>query len=209
MKITSEEAARLFVGSIGDTDAVARIDRFVACLIEEAGRQNLIARSTVASIWQRHIADSAQLLQFVPDDPSGPWVDFGTGAGFPGVVIAALRPRIEVVLVEPRKMRVDWLIRMVKMLELSNCQVQPMRAESLPTLSAGVISARAFANLADTLRLLARFSTTRTGWLLPKGRSAAQELANLPEWQRKMFHVEQSLTDPDAGIVVGRGSAQR
>jgi 16S rRNA (guanine527-N7)-methyltransferase len=68
-----------------------------------------------------------------------------------------------------------------------------------------VISARAFAPLDRLLRLSARFSTTATQWVLPKGRSAEQEVQELPGRYRGMFHVEQSLTEAEAGIIVGKG----
>jgi 16S rRNA (guanine527-N7)-methyltransferase len=67
---------------------------------------------------------------------------------------------------------------------------------------ARIISARAFAPLEKLLRLSAPFSTKATTYLLPKGRSAAQELSQMPRKIRKTFHVEHSLTDPDAGIIV-------
>jgi 16S rRNA (guanine527-N7)-methyltransferase len=72
----------------------------------------------------------------------------------------------------------------------------------VPDTKAAVISARAFAPLDKLLDLSARFSTSATMWLLPKGASAQHELAELRGWAH-MFHVEQSLTDPAAGIIVG------
>jgi len=77
------------------------------------------------------------------------------------------------------------------------------RLELVETVPTSVISARAFAPLPKLLDLSARFSTGQTVFVLPKGRSAAQELQSLPKKVRKMFHVEQSLTDADAGIIVG------
>ena len=71
-----------------------------------------------------------------------------------------------------------------------------------------VITARAFAPLGKLLQLSARFSTRDTIWLLPKGRSAAQELAEQPPGVMAMFHVEQSRTDPDGGILIGQGTPQ-
>jgi 16S rRNA (guanine527-N7)-methyltransferase len=81
------------------------------------------------------------------------------------------------------------------------------RVEALPTAPFRVISARAFAPLPRLLELSARFSTSDTTWLLPKGRSAAQELFALEGWQH-MFHVEQSLSDSEAGIIVGQLAGQ-
>src|SRR5690606_15077387 len=83
------------------------------------------------------------------------------------------------------------------------CNIIDSRLEMVPEFAASVISARAFAPMPRLLELSARFSTERTLWLLPKGRSAAQDLAQLPESTRGMFHVEQSCTDPEAGIVIG------
>ena len=85
---------------------------------------------------------------------------------------------------------------------LDRAEVVPQRLELVETEPFRAISARAFAPLDRLLRLSARFSTADTLWLLPKGRSAQQELQVLQGWDH-MFHVEQSLTDSEAGIVVG------
>lgn len=207
--IAAEVAARDFTAQFGDSAALARLDRLVALLREENFRQNLVARSSLDSIWQRHIADSAQLLLHVPREAIGPWLDLGTGAGFPGLVIAAMRPDWDVRLVESRKRRVKWLESARDSLDLSNCQVIGARLEDVESFPAGVISARAFAPLVKILGLSQRFSTSETLWLLPKGRSAAQEWAALPQRQRAMFHVEQSHTDADSGIIVGHEAGGR
>jgi len=131
-------------------------------------------------------------------------MDLGSGAGFPGLIIAALCPGAEVKLIESRNLRIDWLERMITEMSLGNCSVIGSRLEQVPAFPAAVITARAFAPLDRLLRLAARFSTTDTVWLLPKGRSAAQELSELPARQRNLFHVEQSITSPDSGIIVGR-----
>jgi 16S rRNA (guanine527-N7)-methyltransferase len=202
--IRSEAEARTYVAELGDPAALERLDRLVSRLLKENSRQNLIAKPTIPAIWQRHIADSAQLLAHVEGETPGTWLDLGTGAGFPGLVIAALRPEWDVRLVESRRKRVEWLESTRQELGLARCSVIGSRLELVETFPAGVISARAFAPLPDLLRLSARFSTSATRWLLPKGRSAAQELVSLPESQRRLFHVEHSQTDPEAGIIVGR-----
>jgi 16S rRNA (guanine527-N7)-methyltransferase len=201
--IGSEDDARTFTASLCDDVAMERLAQLGALLIEENAQQNLIARGTIDSLWQRHIADSAQLLRYVSRETSGPWLDLGTGAGFPGIVIAAMRPDWAVYLVESRKRRVEWLERACVALGLENCVVEGDRLENVPTISAGVISARAFAPMPRLLELAERFSTKQTVWLLPKGRSAAQDLLGLKQTQRAMFHVEQSLTDVEAGIIIG------
>ena len=200
--ISDEVGARRFVEAMCDPTAIERLERLSAELVAENRRQNLISKPSEDQLWQRHIADSAQLLKFVPRGTLGPWLDLGTGAGFPGLVIAAMRPETSVILVESRARRVEWLERMVELMDLPNCTVEGKRLELVEPFEARVISARAFAPLPKLLRLSAPFSTRATTYLLPKGRSAAQELADLPAKSRRMFHVEQSLTDPDAGIIV-------
>jgi 16S rRNA (guanine527-N7)-methyltransferase len=196
-----------------DDDGMARLARLVMLLLEENERQNLVARGTLPHVWVRHIVDSAQLLYVSRETPTdGDWLDLGTGAGFPGVVVAALQPERPVTLVDSRRLRTEWLQRAADVLELPKVRVVLSRVEDLPSEAHAVISARAFAPLDKLLELSARFSTPDTVWLLPKGARAAQELQMLPESWNHMFHVEQSLTDRQAGIIVGRlrgGSARK
>lgn len=203
--INSETAARAWVAALPEiTDAaIARLERLATLLAEENARQNLVSAVSFNSVWQRHIADSAQLLSHVPRETQSPWLDIGTGAGFPGIVIAAIRLDCEVVMVESRSRRVEWLNRVRNELGLGNATVVGDRLEKIRAFPARVISARAFAPLDRLLELSVRFSTAATVWVLPKGRSARQELKMLHGWNHT-FHVEQSLTDPAAGIIVGR-----
>jgi len=203
--LRDETPARAFVEGLTNAAGMLRLEALSAALINENQRQNLISRPSEAQMWVRHIADSAQLLRFVPrETPSRLWLDLGTGAGFPGLVIAALRPEWKIVLVESRARRVEWLEHMVRELDLGNCRVEGRRLELVEPFKASVISARAFAPLEKLLSLSAPFSTKATTYLLPKGRSAAQELQAMPRKIRGMFHVEQSLTDEEAGIIVSK-----
>ena len=83
--------------------------------------------------------------------------------------------------------------------------MEARRLETVETFPAAVISARAFAPLPKLLSLSVRFSTRDTVWLLPKGQSARQEIADLPQSTARMFHVEHSVTGAEAGIIVGKG----
>ncbi|RIV92306.1 16S rRNA (guanine(527)-N(7))-methyltransferase RsmG [Aurantiacibacter xanthus] len=200
----SPEQARSFCADRCDAETISRFAEFVDMLASENERQNLVSSASLADAWTRHIADSLQLLDHVSRETS-PWLDMGTGAGFPGLVIALARPELEVVLVESRKRRVEWLEEVCARFSLSKCRVVGSRLETIESFPAGVISARAFAPLAKLLRLSARFSTPTTTWLLPKGRSAAQELQEQSQAIQAMFHVEQSATDPEAAIIIGHG----
>lgn len=185
-------------------EAHTRLNQLVELLLAENDRQNLVARGTLPHVWQRHIVDSAQLLTVSRETlPVGEWLDLGTGAGFPGLVIAALQPERQVTLVDSRRLRTDWLTRAAAHLDLDNVRVLHARVEDIESQTYAVISARAFAPLEKLLTISARFSTPDTLWLLPKGAGAPHELEMLSESWRHTFHVEQSLTDPAAGIIVG------
>ena len=203
--IDSEDTARRFCAERTDALGMTRLEQFATLLADENDRQNLVSSASLAMIWQRHFADSLQLLDHVPRE-TGPWLDLGSGAGIPGLVLACAHPTTEIVLVESRKRRVEWLTRAVSALALPSCRVVGARLETVETVPVRVITARAFAPLGKLLQLSARFSTRETVWLLPKGRSAAQELTEQPLGVQTMFHVEQSHTDPEGGILVGQGT---
>jgi 16S rRNA (guanine527-N7)-methyltransferase len=207
--IGDEAAARAWLQSLPDCDAVAlqRLEQLTALLVAENAHQNLVSAASLGEVWRRHVADSAQLLAHVSRG-TGPWLDLGTGAGFPGLVIAVLWPDVPVVMIESRKKRFAWLEFVIAELELDHASVVGERLERVESFAAATISARAFAPLDDLLQLSARFSTSDTLWLLPKGRSAQQELSALSGWNHT-FHVEQSLTDRDAGVIVGRLSGKK
>ena len=202
--IANEQEARDFARQYCDPAAMENVEEFISLLAAENMRQNLISTKSLEFVWQRHIADSLQLFAHVSREAS-PWMDLGSGAGMPGLVLAIARPDLKIHLVESRKKRVVWLESVVSHFGLANCHVHGSRLEGVETAPMQVICARAFAPLEKLLNLSARFSTQQTVWLLPKGRSAGQELAEQSESVRKMFHVEQSATDEQAGIVVGRG----
>ena len=207
--LSGEVEAEAYAKAWGDALAGERLDRYAAMLLDENQQQNLISKPSQAHLWQRHIADSAQLLEHVPRETytaaaPGSWLDLGTGPGLPGLVIAILCPAIPVVLVESRTRRVEFLECCVTELGLANCTIIGARLEQVNPFENWVISARAFAPLEKLLRLSAPFSTNATRYLLPKGRSAAHELENSKASIRRMFHVKHSLTDADAGIIVSK-----
>ena len=157
-------------------------------------------------LWLRHIADSAQLLRFAPS-PAATWVDLGTGAGFPGLIVAVLH-KGPVTLVEERRLRADFLHRAAESLGVA-AEIVAGKVERLPRRPFDVISARAFAPLSKLLDLAAPFADKSTRWVLPKGKSAAEELeASHASWQG-MFELVPSVTDSEAAIIVAEGVTPR
>jgi 16S rRNA (guanine527-N7)-methyltransferase len=181
----------------------ARLDRFVELLLEENRRQNLIAQSTVEDIWERHIGDSAQLVRFAPR-PDSSWLDIGSGAGLPGLVIAILTSG-PITLVEPRKLRADFLQRAAVALGLADrVTVHAAKVERI-TGSFDVITARAVARLGGLLRISQHLSTDKTLWVLPKGKSAQSELDEARRTWQGEFRLEASETSREAAILVAAG----
>lgn len=179
-----------------------RLEAFEALLREENERQNLVSRTSLSQVWLRHIVDSAQLIRFAPL-PTASWVDLGSGAGFPGLVVALLH-RGPVTLIEERRLRIDFLHRAAEVLGVE-VEIVGARVERAPARGYDVISARAFAPLARLLDLGTSFSTRKTCWVLPKGRNAESELEALgPSWQGD-FRLEASVTDPQAWVIVAEG----
>jgi 16S rRNA (guanine527-N7)-methyltransferase len=178
-----------------------KLEAYAALLYEESRRQNLVSASTLDHLWERHILDSAQLVRFEPRTGAS-WVDIGSGAGLPGIVVACL-VHGPVTLIEPRPLRADFLHRACESLRL-NASVFPGKAERAGG-KYDVITARAVANLAKLLEISAHLSTRKSTWVLPKGRSAQAELAEAQQAWQGAFHVERSATDPESGIVVVTG----
>ena len=172
----------------------------MSLLKEGAARQNLIAPSTLETVWSRHILDSAQLVGFEPRSGAS-WADVGSGAGLPGLVIALL---VEgpVTLIEPRRLRAEFLCDTAETLGiLDRVTVHCSKVERVEG-NFDVITARAVAALDGLLELTAHLSRSETVWVLPKGRNAQSELAQAQRnWQCEVS-VEQSCTDPESEILV-------
>jgi len=178
-----------------------KLEAYAALLKEENRRQNLVSVSTVERLWDRHILDSAQLVRFEPRASSS-WADVGSGAGLPGVVIAIL-VKGPVLLIEPRRLRAEFLHKLCESLDL-NASVYAGRAERAEG-KFDVITARAVASLMQLLKISAHLSTRKTVWALPKGRGAERELVEAQQSWQGVFHVERSVTDEESYLVVGTG----
>ena len=175
-----------------------RLKEYARLLIAENKGQNLVSRGTIESLWGRHILDSAQLVRFEPRTGAS-WVDIGSGAGLPGVIISCLVDG-PVTLVEPRRLRADFLERVASELGLA-VEVRQAKAERIIG-SFDVIAGRAVASLSAFLSMCDHLSTKKTVWVLPKGRSAQSELVEARRTWQGNFRVEPSVTDDDAKIVV-------
>ena len=172
--------------------------RFATLLVDENQRQNLVAKSTLDDLWRRHIDDAAQLVAH--DARSATWLDIGSGAGLPGIVIAILTGN-PMVLVEPRRLRADFLQRVVDDLKLDATVIQS-KVETIRRPPVDIITARAVASVERLFEMALHLSHNGTRWVLPKGKSAHLELEEAKKTWQGDFRLEPSCTDPDAQILI-------
>ena len=182
-----------------------RLQLFAALLREENEKQNLIAPSSVHELWTRHIVDGAQLLGMA--DGEGSWCDIGSGPGLPGLVIAILGGR-PMTLNEPRRLRADFLRRVVTELDLPDMTVAECKVERLEG-KFDFITARAVAPLGKLLGMACHLAHSETKWVLPKGERAQSELDEALEAWQGSFRLVPSLTHPASAIVVAEHVQRR
>lgn len=186
-------------------ETAGRLDKFVDLLLAENKAQNLISKASETDVWSRHIEDSLQLLEQAPPDAS--WLDIGSGPGLPGIVLAIAGVR-EITLVEPRRLRTDFLERCRDALALEGVTIVTGKAEKLSG-TYDVITARAVAPLTRLFEIGEPLLRSGGQWVLPKGRSAEKELVEARATWQGTFRLEPSRTDPDARILVAHGVRRR
>lgn len=200
----TEEEARAWLQDRFDVsrETWARLEAYVTMLLDESERQNLIADSTRDEVWARHVVDSAQLLLHAPPGKAGDlWVDLGSGAGLPAIIVAVLSS-YDVLMIEMRRRRAEFLEAVIAALGLGNARVFCGKAERASAVSpATIISARAYApieRLIPSAIHLAEFSTI---WLLPKGKNHQNELAIAQSLWHCEASAQPSVTAPDSAIL--------
>ena len=183
-------------------ETLVRLEEYAALLAKWNPVINLVSKSTLPDVWQRHMRDSAQLWPLCPKG-ARLWVDIGSGGGFPGIVIAILAaelaPEMRVILIESDQRKATFLRTVAQALGLA-LRVESQRAEDVPPLGADVVSARALTSLSGLLPLAQRHLAENGVAIFPKGQSAAQELTDALElWQ---FSVTKTPSETDHQAVV-------
>ncbi|MGA7458360.1 MAG: 16S rRNA (guanine(527)-N(7))-methyltransferase RsmG [Methyloceanibacter sp.] len=186
-------------------ETIHRLTRYAELLTHWQARTNLVAPSTLPALWSRHFADSAQLRALAPN--ARLWLDLGSGAGFPGLVVAILeagRPEFRMHLVESNWKKCAFLAEVARETKAA-VDIHAMRiedlAESAQSLTPDVVSARALAPCPRLFELASPFFGPATRGLFLKGREAESEI----EAARASFdftaRLHPSLTSADSHIV--------
>jgi 16S rRNA (guanine527-N7)-methyltransferase len=183
-------------------ETVDRLERYAAALRKWQPAINLVGPKTLDDLWRRHMLDSAQLLAQLPAPPGasrGPLVDLGSGAGFPGLVLAICGVP-DVHLIESDQRKAVFLAEVARLTD-TPVTVHRRRIEDVPAFPAAVVTARALAPLSDLLGLAARFSAENTVGLFLKGRDWQRELILAQEaWMMRATPVPSTL-DPDSVVL--------
>jgi 16S rRNA (guanine527-N7)-methyltransferase len=187
--------------TLDDLDAYARL------LAEWQSRMNLVGPSTLPLLWERHFADSAQLVPLAQKGAA--WLDLGAGAGFPGMVVALLDPAARVTMVESIAKKCRFLETVREALRLGDrVEILNRRIEALSPRTAGVITARALASLDQLFAWGLPHATASTVWLLPKGGRHADEIDDARRRFRFQHTLIASRTSDEARIVRATGVAR-
>ena len=203
MNTTSDYSALDFARELGVArETVSRLSTYVDLLCKRNEQLNLVAESTLPQVWRRHMLDSAQLLDLIPDS-ARTIIDLGSGAGFPGLVLAIMladRPGLTVHLVESIQKKCRFLGEVAEATG-APVKVHCARAEALSGLKADVITARAVAPLDKLLGMAWPFFGPGTIGLFPKGKSVADELTLAGKsWKLDSTPVP-SRSDPSGTVL--------
>lgn len=189
-------------------ETLARLDRFVALLLERQPQINLIAPSTTPTLWTRHVSDSLQLLELAPE--ARVWADFGSGAGFPGLVIACALADVagaQVHLVESSAKKAAFL-REAAQASGAPAVVHAVRVEDFVRgASPGIqaLTARAFAPLPQLFTAAYPLLIKGAVGVFPKGQAVEAELTEAAKCWKIQATLAVSRTDPRGRVVVVRG----
>lgn len=187
-EISREQLAEYF------GDAFPAVDRFAERLRDEGELRGLIGPREVSRIWDRHILNSAAVVPFLPT--TGLIADIGSGAGLPGVVIAAMRPEAEVYLIEPMERRCAWLAEVAEDLDLSNVEIKRGRAEEYHgAFECDAVTSRAVAALDKLARLSLPLVRAGGEMIVLKGRNVGREVEPARKVLRRLKGSEPEIID--------------
>jgi len=179
-------------------ETLDRLIAFVDLLTIWNRRINLVGRDTIGDVWRRHILDSAQLYALIPSGAKV-LVDLGSGAGFPGLVLAILGvPQVHLVESDQRK---AVFLREAIRITGSTAIVHATRLDRVKPFIADVITARALEPLGELLEISADFRGSHTVCLFPKGQALGEELTDATKAWKMRHQIWPSQSDPSGGIL--------
>jgi len=183
-------------------DAIYKLDVFCREVIEYNLKFNLISKSTEENIWDRHILDSAQLVKFIDFVDGSSLSDLGTGAGFPGIVLAIFNTnnKFHVKLYEKSRVKIKFLSALCEKLDIK-AEIYDNDFRSHNITSNYVVS-RAFKKLEEHINISREIVKVNHKLIILKGKSAEEEVKRLNKDLNYSYRLEKSITSPDSKIVI-------
>jgi len=180
--------------------SIAALNIFVDALISANKKHNFISQSTEADIWHRHILDSAQLVKFV-DFSKGSLSDLGSGAGFPGLILALFNnnKNFHVKLYEKSPVKRDFLMDISKQLSIN---VEILSNVYQDFIDTDYIVSRAFKKLESVIQVSREISKKSHKLIVLKGQNAQKELNKAFKKEKYNYKLEQSITNKDSKIII-------
>lgn len=204
--LAADRAAALAINSVS-RETMERLERFIDMLLAWQKTTNLIAPATIPVLWTRHVADSLQLIDAVPEART--WLDFGSGGGFPGLVLGcalADTSGVEIHLVESNGKKAAFLRQVARELRLP-VRVHAQRIEDFVASYAGpadVVTARALTSLTELFAYAHPLLKRGALGLFPKGQDVEAELTEASKYWNIDVELLPSRTDPKARLVLVR-----
>ena len=183
-------------------ETIDKIDRYVECLLDWQNKFNLIGKSTIENVWERHILDSIQLLNLLPKNYTT-LMDIGTGAGLPGFILAICEgEEKDIYLVDSNKKKCSFLEHVAHECDV-RVSILPERIENINigTAKIDIITARAFSSIDNIFRLTKPYIHGKSKYLLQKGINAKTELTNSKISSQLNVKYVSSITNKDAYIL--------
>ena len=201
--ISEKDVKRILVQNFNfDVQKIKKLDTFVQNLLIYNKKRNLIAKSTEKQIWDRHILDSAQLIKFIDAKNCSGVADLGSGAGFPGIILALYYKNynFHVKLYEKSPVKSAFLSNVSKLLGL-NCKIVCCDANTVK-IDSNHIVCRAFRKLPHILNISRENCVKKHKLIVMKGKNAQNEINNTSQMRNYEYRLEKSITDNDSKIII-------
>lgn len=199
--MTEDQAIRRIL-DIVSRETFEKFETIQQQLLLWSKRFNLVSPSSLPHFWVRHVLDSVQLYELAPRSAKN-WLDIGSGAGFPGIILAIMlmqRPGAQMTLIEANGKKASFLRHCAREVG-AQVKVVNQRIEDISPFTAEVITARALSSLSDLLEYSLPFCDKNTLLVFPKGKRVEAELSEaLVDWKIQYSH-HSSITDTDANIL--------
>jgi 16S rRNA (guanine527-N7)-methyltransferase len=180
---------------------MSHLETFKNMLLDYNVKYNLISKNTEKLIWARHILDSAQLIRYIDFTAKGNLVDFGSGAGFPGIILAIFNknPEFHVKLYEKSPVKREFLSKIKNKI---NIEIEILENVYEKEISANIIVSRAFKKLDQIIKISREIIKKPHKMIILKGKNAQAEINNVSLALNYSYKLENSITDIDSKIII-------